>query len=354
MKTNTEKIVQELIEDNRFIEWVKSGNQLHKEYWADWKKNKPEAENSLRQAIQTVQLIRFKGGQQSTSEIKQQWSKVESQIGKQTKTRTIQFLLSKVQYAAAVLFLPILLFSAYLIYQNNKLQQENQIIADAQSGIMHTVEAAMGAKVTVQLPDSSIVLLNSGSSLKYPARFTDNMRQVELTGEGYFEIEKSKAPFMVKNVGPTVKVYGTEFNLDAYDDDNVTLALVEGKVSVLHQNKEYFVKPGQLSQYNNQSNKLKIENTQLEEFTSWKDGYYIFREKPLKSILERLKYRYNCEFILEDTELAGFRYNGKIKDVGLEQFLHLMSLTGPIDYKIEKSSSTQNFEGVTVRIKKKN
>ena len=354
MKTNAEIIYQELIENKLFFEWVKSDNQLHQEYWAQWKKDNPDSGNSLKRAIQTVKLIEFKGGQMNPSMVSLQWDEVKKQIDKKPNHLTIKLIISKLQYAAAVLFLPILLFSTYLIYQNNKLHQENMIIADSQSGIMHTIKASQGSKITVDLPDSSRVLLNSGSSLKYPARFTTDKREVELTGEAYFEIEKSKAPFFVKNVGPVVKVYGTEFNLDAYDENNVTLALVEGKVSVRHNEKEFFVKPGQLAEYNSYSDKLRIGDTRLDEYTSWKEGYYVFREKSLNSILQKLKYRYNCEFVLDDEELGRYRYSGRLKDIGLNQLMHLLSLTGPIDYKIEKNHSTQDYAGIQVRIKRKN
>ena len=355
MDNNFEKRYKELIEDDRFIEWVKSDKQLHKTYWEEWKRKNPEAVGILKKAVQTVKLLDFKGTQIDPYSISKEWDSVKLQLNSKSNHTTVkQLFFSKIQYAAAVLFIPILLFSAYLIYQNSKLKQENNVIAEAQSGIVHTVEAFPGSKIVVDLPDSSRVWLNSGSKLKYPVRFDQEKREVELTGEGYFEISKSNVPFLVNNVGSTVKVYGTEFNLDTYDESQISLALVEGKVSVLHQNKEYFLKPGQLAEFASNTRRLSINQVELDEYTSWRDGYYIFRGKPLESILRKLKYRYNYEFVIEDQKLAEYRYNAKIRDLGLDQLLHFLTLTGPLEYKIEKTNLEQGVDGIKVRIKRKN
>ncbi len=79
-----------------------------------------------------------------------------------------------------------------------------------------------GGQYQLVLPDGSKVRLNSASSLKYPTIFNGNKRQVELTGEAYFEIKENKRmPFVVKTKKVDVTVLGTEFNINAYDDEPV-------------------------------------------------------------------------------------------------------------------------------------
>ncbi len=353
MENKNEKIVQELIEDNRFISWVKSDKQLHRDYWINWIKDHPEAMEPLKTAIRTVKLLQFKGTQVEPSLIYERWGQVQTELKRRSGQHKVRQIFSKIQSVAAILFLPLCILSFYFFYQNHQMTNSKQVIAEAQTGFYHTVEALAGSRVLVDLPDHSKVWLNSGSVLKYPASFMDDKREVEIQGEGYFEIKKSTTPFYVKNPGPTVKVYGTEFNLDTYSPERITLALVTGKVSVMHKKKEHFVKPGQLVEYNEHSEHLNIETTDLDEYTSWRNGYYIFRGKTLKYILSKMKYRYDCDFLIENPELVNERYNAKIKDLGLDQLLNYLSLIAPINYVIEEDK-TNDAGNVKVTIKRKN
>ena len=106
-----------------------------------------------------------------------------------------------------------------------------QIIGDQ----IQTIEVPFGSKSRIVLPDSSVVTLNSGSSLKYSSSdFNSDNRNVSLTGEGFFSVTKdSTKPFYVITPGIKVKVLGTTFNLKAYPDENIEEAtLIEGKVEI--------------------------------------------------------------------------------------------------------------------------
>src|SRR5699024_8332285 len=96
--------------------------------------------------------------------------------------------------------------------------------------------AATGAVIRYELPDHSVVWLNSGSTLRYPTVFKKENRNVMLKGEAYFEVQADKErPFYVNTpAGLSVYVYGTKFNVNAYEDDNsIETVLEKGKVNVV-------------------------------------------------------------------------------------------------------------------------
>lgn len=123
-------------------------------------------------------------------------------------------------------------------YENGKLLDETI------DGQMLTLQTPRGGQYQVTLPDGTRVWLNAASTLQYPARFRSSERRVYLEGEAYFDVVEMvssgngepdyRVPFSVESNGQTVDVLGTEFNISAYDDDQVIrTTLVEGRVNVL-------------------------------------------------------------------------------------------------------------------------
>src|SRR5690606_18295116 len=96
---------------------------------------------------------------------------------------------------------------------------------------VHTLTTPKGGTYQITLPDGTKVWLNAASTLKYPSRFSENERIVELVGEAYFDVAKAETPFRVMSKGQRVEVLGTRFNISAYaDDPEIKTTLVEGKV----------------------------------------------------------------------------------------------------------------------------
>ena len=162
-------------------------------------------------------------------------SRFKSRIHKKEKRLALRQVLGVIQRAAAVLFIPVFLLSAYLFIQQG--QGNVRTLA---------VRTNPGVVSAFDLPDGSKVWLNAGSSLKYPTQFNDKQRVVSLQGEAYFEVESDKEhPFIVKTKQLTVEATGTAFNVNAYAPDHVAaVTLVKGKVAVtLDQNKTISLSP---------------------------------------------------------------------------------------------------------------
>src|SRR3546814_12622505 len=126
----------------------------------------------------------------------------------------------------------------------------------------------LGGEYQLILPDGSRVWLNAASSIRFPTVFTGKEREVEITGEAYFEIEKNtNMPFVVKKGNVEVQVLGTPFNVKAYDDEaNITVTLLEGSVTVIAADRgmETVIMPGQPARNKTVEQKEPVKHAEMD------------------------------------------------------------------------------------------
>jgi len=232
------------------------------------------------------------------------------------------------QRIAAVLFIPLLLFSGYIL-----LREKVGSIQDI------TVSANAGMVSSFHLPDGSKVWLNSGSSLTYPSQFSRSTRDVYLTGQGYFDIEKNDhQPFVVSTTdGYAVRVHGTEFNVVAYEDENtIETTLVTGSVELNIGEINQFIKPDQKAIFNKETQQLRVQDIDPILETSWKDGRLIFQEHPMDEVLRTLGRYYNVRFVIEDEDVMNSFLRARFEHDQLPQVMDYLQLAIGIKYRIQK------------------
>ncbi len=233
--------------------------------------------------------------------------------------------------AAAVLFIPLLLST--LFYFNKHFNGKRV----AESVSYNEVYTPMASRTKIILPDSTIVWLNAGSSLKYPTAFTGHTRTVALSGEGYFEISKNKqAPFIVETDRMKVLALGTSFNIMAYPDMmEVHTTLVTGKVSVQNTSTGEWclLAPAEQVVFDVSTNKMVVSQVVSGCYTSWKDGKLVFRNTTLEMVAKKLERWYNCTIHMEDVGIRDSRYTGSIEMESLIEVLELIKLTTPIKFR---------------------
>lgn len=250
------------------------------------------------------------------------------------KERPVVLFRKKIQKfytrAAAILLLPLLLYSVYSTFQK---------IPAAEISSLIEIVSPNGARTHFHLPDGSQGWLNSGSILKYETDFQEK-RTVELIGEAWFEVAPDeKSPFVVGTPHLDVQVLGTKFNVAAFPDEKVTeVVLQEGKVKVNGYNGTFTVdmKPDEKFTYNRDLQSGTIQTVNADQFSSWKDGLLVFRNEPLSEVLKRIGRWYNVEFVLTDPEIAKFRYRATFQEEQIEEVIRLISLTAPINYSFNK------------------
>lgn len=202
--------------------------------------------------------------------------------------------------------------------------------------LYNTLNVPRGSKVvTISLSDGTQVWLNSESSLRYPAAFTGSERRVEITGEAYFEVTHNAAmPFLVTKNDMEIKVLGTHFNINTYNDEGTSkVTLLEGSVKVSKLNSQSFLKPGQQAQIGNGIRLVKGVN--LEEVMSWKNGMFQFGQKAdLRLIMKKIARWYDVDVDYEGTAINQ-QFGGEMPmSSNLSQVLEILKTSG-VKFTIE-------------------
>ena len=219
------------------------------------------------------------------------------------KSKLLRFTTSLLRYASVIIVT--LALSYLLLNYFDKPDESKPFI----------VEVPKGESSVITLYDGTVVHLNSGSRLVCSSYASKTERRVTLDGEGYFKVtHNSEIPFYVDMKSATVKVYGTEFNVLAYDEDQyMQTTLVQGKVGVLLPNgNEYVLKPNEMFEIN-ENGEVNVKTIDAEKYISWTKGYYTFKNESLGEIVRHVERIYDVKIIFESDNLKNERYTGKIK-----------------------------------------
>lgn len=198
--------------------------------------------------------------------------------------------------------------------------------------VYNTITVPRGGEYQLTLADGTQVWLNAETELKYPVAFADEVREVMLTGEAYFEVAKNVSrPFVVKAGQLDIKVLGTSFNVKAYPSETQQATLVQGKVEVCAGNYSRKLQPGE--QLNYSSEGPEIRNVDVKAYTAWKDRRFVFNDDLLEEVIRKLGRWYDVEFILRDAEVREIRFTGNLpKYRNLDQVLNKLELTTHIRF----------------------
>ena len=227
----------------------------------------------------------------------------------------------------------------------------NVVLTDGRLAYTKTTEADPGASFNtlvtpkgrqfqLLLPDGSRVWLNAASSLRYPTAFNGKERKVEITGEAYFEIRtNADMPFTV-NAGKTeVRVLGTSFNINAYEDEPViNTTLLEGRVQVKTYNRSQLLRPGQQALVAEQGKTIQlVKDADIESVIAWKNGLFSFRDARIEQVMRQLARWYNVEVRYEGP-VPEHSFVGKIsKSYDLSEALEVLKASD-VNFRIENDT----------------
>ncbi|GLU52766.1 FecR family protein [Dyadobacter frigoris] len=182
----------------------------------------------------------------------------------------------------------------------------------------------------IVLPDGSLVTLNRNSTVSYPEKWSDGVRNVKLLlGEAYFEIKKNKdyPSFIVHTQDDlNINVLGTEFNVSSRHGDTYVY-LHNGRVKIKKDDKEAFLDPGQLAQYSKRVGELRVMPASGERWLAWKNDMFYFDDATLSEISLALQEYYHKQVIIENESLKDLRFTGKISRNSIGMVLKILSRT---------------------------
>jgi ferric-dicitrate binding protein FerR (iron transport regulator) len=194
-----------------------------------------------------------------------------------------------------------------------------------------------GGQYQVILPDGTKVWLNAASSLRYPVSFARlKLREVRLTGEGYFEVARnSKMPFIVSTNTQDIEVLGTTFNVMAYSDEaTVKTTLLNGLIKVSTNNSHTLLKPGEQSILEN-NGLFKITNdADVTEAISWKNGLTTFKDEDIKGIMRKISRWYDVDVVYKGDIPERIFMGGIPRNANLSELLNVLE-ESKIHFEVE-------------------
>lgn len=215
-------------------------------------------------------------------------------------------------------------------------QEGNRLAYDKQEGAVtyNLLKIPRGGQFQLLLPDGTKVWLNAASSLRYPTVFKGTERRVEVAGEAYFEVaENASMPFRVDvNSQVTVEVLGTQFNINAYaDEQSIYTTLLQGKVRV----SGVVLQPGQQAVLST-GQPVRISQPNVSAVTAWKDGMFQFENETLGVVMRQIARWYDVEVVYEAGAPVNEVFHGKMqRNLQLSQVLKGLSRIG-VHFRVEQ------------------
>lgn len=234
--------------------------------------------------------------------------------------------------AVAIVLLGLITVTAY--WQGSRQIQSN--FSDI------VVEAPLGSKTKLTLPDGSTVWLNAGSKMVYSQGFGVSDRKLAFQGEGYFEVEKNdKMPFLIQTNDVNVTVVGTKFNFRNYpEDEEAVVELLEGKVALENQLKKEalrYLSPEEKMVLHKATGEMDITSAKVKEATLWTENILLFDEDLLPDIVRELERSYHVQIEIDNEDLKQARFYGQFNQLeqNIYDVLDMLSETGKLKYHEE-------------------
>jgi transmembrane sensor len=209
--------------------------------------------------------------------------------------------------------------------------------------VMQTLNVPAGQRAEITLEDGTKVWLNSKSILTFPNQFTGDTREVNLDGEGFFDVTSSKSkPFLVKTEKFDIKVWGTKFNLMAYSGQGLfETSLLEGSVEVLKSgsHKGVLIRPDERIFL--KDNHLVVSPIEHINYFLWKDGIISFEDESFPELVKRLELCFDLKIEVKNEKILSYHCTGKFRTKdGVEHILKVLQLSNKFRYVINDKLNT--------------
>lgn len=386
------EIVHRLLHDNSFVMWCMVPTQELDIKWHAWIKEHPENQRAIDEARLILRSVRLNEYSIPDEKSEQIWLRLQNEMQQKRFKKRNLFM----RYAAAcAVFVTVSLAGYWLmdrgLFLGNNLMtgigmaidtvhtevtlitkdqkvinvEDNTLISfnsdvtmknsqdeelvvkkieaegiekNIDETVMNTLVVPKGRRSSLLLADGSKIWINSGSVLRFPSRFEGDDRTIEAEGEIYIEVVKSGKPFHVKTASFTVNVLGTKFNLSVYGDEQAqSVVLVEGSVMVDTKEEENI----QLTPNHKltlQPDKHEINEVDVLDYISWKDGVLIFKGETMENILMRLSRYYNVQIECAPG-IAQRTSSGKLVLFdNIEQVMETFSMLYNVHYRFESNT----------------
>jgi transmembrane sensor len=316
--------VEDFLYDEFFVRWVKNPGPESEHFWESWIKNHPDKIINLKKAKEIILSVNYRNfhapSEQEYTAVLEKVLKQQPSWSQNSQKREKQAYGNWIRYAASISI--ITLFSATILYYVQRNSENTK-------SLVTTVvkETPLGQKLTFELSDGTLVKLNAGSKLTYSENFTGDTREVYLEGEAFFTVKRDESrPFIVETTQLTTTVLGTSFNVEAYGNEESTVAVLSGKVQVKKSNSAidtdtFFLTSNQLVTISSGSNSISKFDSVPPDVFFWNENIISFTKADFNQIVSRLERWYGVEFNIQKQGQFEGLFTGRYQDEPLELVL---------------------------------
>lgn len=270
---------------------------------------------------------------------KQQYSDVIDKIFQRTVDQKFRKHLKFCQlYKYAAVILLFMAIGIVFVYNPNS-QSDNRELAQC--------VVPDGKRERIILPDSSVIWINGGTTIRYAKDFGAHERWVELDGEAYFEVaHKSEMPFIVDMKGFQIEVFGTKFNVSSYNEDEWAEAVLdEGHIGVrLKSSGHSFIDLQTREKVIFDRKEQKLTKEMTTDTRSWKDGFLVFNKDNFDVVARKMEHRYGVKIKVEKIGNNNYLYTGTFAAESLEDVLDAIDFLTPIEYTLNVGEVLISFK----------
>jgi ferric-dicitrate binding protein FerR (iron transport regulator) len=259
------------------------------------------------------------------------WNKVDGYIRR--NPNRFYRLAPALRYAAAasvIVGLSIWLWTAH----RNAINSAHTIVAVADTATEeHTLQ------------DNSSVFLNKGSTLASVGRYGKGKRELQLTGEAFFEVASSgEGQFLVHVEETLIRDIGTAFNVQAYPArDSITVFVHSGEVKFYTPISDgIWLRAGETGIFDKRT-KAFTRTVGDANAIAYKTRLFVFRNTPLSKAIADISKVYNVHIALADPALAAHTISVTFDNESIEEIVEIIGET--LDLRTE-----QNNDGYLLRL----
>lgn len=273
------------------------------------------------------------------------FQKLQKSISLVNKRKAANWTVKNRVIGIAATFLLAVSIGLFLFFPEIK-QEKNEAIENTEILNWIVKENPSGKKTKFQLPDGTVIWLNSESTISYNDSFKIGKREIWLNGEAFFEVKKdSLRPFIIYSGELNTQVLGTSFNIDSYEaGKNIKVTVISGKVQVNVESKlsdsqiqQATLLPGEQVTFDKIASKMEIKEVDVIPVVLWREKTLIFENEPLKEVLVKLERWFGVEIENGNPKIQNCLIKGTFQDESLKNILTTIQYSLGFEFEIKNN-----------------
>jgi transmembrane sensor len=358
----SEYSIEDFVLDPEFKKWVLNPDAESKSYWEEYLKNNPSKHQDILLARKILLNMSRRTEKVSENRLLATWSNIEASIDKmgsdefEGKIIPLDSNSSLRKYAvythpssrqnqffriAAILAIAFMLAASLSFLNESKVPMLTEAPIEYQEHI-----APPGVKSNLTLMDGSKVVLNSGSSLRYIKNFQPDLREIELSGEAYFEVTKDpNRPFIVRTGQISTQVLGTSFNVKAFENEAIEVSLLTGLVEVeVDSDQKINLVPGEALRFQPENKKIQKGKFNKDKTLAWTQKTIVFDKTQIVEVKRVLENWYGVEIRFMNQPSRDLAISGRFNDQSLKDVLEGLSYSARFQFEIQDDQVKISFQ----------